>query len=802
MSFQVSPPANPTPIRPLSASAPSECAHCGSPVSDGGRFCCSGCEAVHAILSARGLEGYYALKKAGRSVRPAVPAVFSDASNTWSYLDDPGFRALYATGETGRTMRFFLEGIHCVACVWLLEKLPEFVPGIESVTVDLGESLARVRISEEGSFAKAALEFERIGYHPHPVRSGEAEELQKRENRLALIRIGVAGACAGNIMLLALAIYGGAAGTLAERFNWVSLALFLPVLLFSAVPFYREAWAALRAGRLSIDVPVVVGILLGTATSLVNLLSGSNEVYFDSTSTLVFLLLSSRHVLKRAQQRALDSSKLLHFLAPSVARRVTGETVPVDALSSGELIEVRVGEAVPIDGVVEKGSSTLNCALLTGESEPTRIGIGMPAFAGTVNVEAPIQVRVTATGYSTRLGRVLRDVEDSITRKAPIVDFTNRMAHWFVAAVLVLAAAAFVLGYFSDGWIPGLNRALAMVIITCPCVLALATPLALSLSIGKAARAGILIKGADVLERLSRVDTVVLDKTGTLTTGIFQFLEWQQPEADPSVASAVAALESRSNHPIARAIVKHLLAAGPRTLPEVTGFRERIGTGVEGKVGDSFYQISRDDSAVGGETRVRVLRDGRPVAYAVLGDRLREDSPRAVTQLLKMGLRPRVLSGDRTAAVTGVAVRLGIPPENARGEASPEDKAEEISRIPNALMVGDGANDAAALARAYVGVAVHGGMEVSLRAADAYLSRPGVGPVAALIRIARETMRIMRRNLAFSLIYNIGAIAAALFGRIDPLFAAIAMPVSALIVFLSSIAGTKALRRALEEASS
>ncbi|MCM2323550.1 MAG: heavy metal translocating P-type ATPase metal-binding domain-containing protein, partial [Oligoflexia bacterium] len=561
------------------------CLHCGR--ASGESFCCEGCEAVFAILHSRGLSEYYALKKTGGWLRQPLPAAVPGRSYT--YLDDPAFLKLYAMSAPGGglEMTFYAEGIHCVACVWLLEKLPELVKGLSSVRLDLGSSTALVRIPEGGSFAAAAREFERLGYRPHPVRGEELEQHQKRENRQMLIRLGIAGACHGNLMLLAVSLYGGATGTLAKAFSWVSLALFLPVAIYSAVPFYRDAWVSLRTRRISIDVPIALGVVGGTLASTVNLFRGSSHIYFDSLSSLVFLLLGSRYLLKRAHENAFRSSKLLHFLMPSSVRRRLAQTesyeqVGIEVIAPGDVVKVLPNEPIPVDGTVIAGRSTIHCALLTGESDPVGVGEGEIVHAGTVNQASVLEIRATGAGYATRLGRILKAIEEGAQRKAPIVTLTDAVARRFVGAVLVFAALAWLGTGWHLGWEAGFERALALLIITCPCGLALATPLALSISIGKAARSGLLIKGADVLERLARVDKVFLDKTGTLTTGEFEVLEWSVAPGDERIAAhAAVALESRSNHPIAKAVVRHLIRSrqvrDADRLPAVEDFEETAG---------------------------------------------------------------------------------------------------------------------------------------------------------------------------------------------------------------------------------
>lgn len=723
----------------------------------------------------------------------------SSADEEFRYLDDPEFVRDYAH-DNGREMRFYLEGVHCAACVWLTEKLPEFVACVESLTLSLASGVAIVRLREGGSFALAARELLRLGYRPHPVKQGDSDELQKKENRRHLIQLGVAGMVAGNIMLLAVSLYAGADGKLGDLFRWGSLVLFLPVLFYSALPFYRGAWGAIRKAQVSIDIPIVFGLWMGTGASVANLLAGSSHVYFDSISTLVFLLLATRYLLKKVNQHALSESQLMHFLAPSKARRLrpgqsSYEEVRSDALREGDVIQVLPGECLAADGDVISGCGHINRALLTGEPSPERVAQGSRVNAGTWNLESPLTVRVTASGAVTRLGKILSAMEQSLSSKAPIVSHLDRVGQAFVVAVLALSVLGFLIG-LRESWNEAVNRALAVAIIVCPCTFALATPLAMSLAIRRAAKQGILVKGAELIERLSHVRSVFFDKTGTLTHGELTVSSWN--ERVPGALLALLALESRSAHPIAQAVMRHFGGVAKEgRVPEVSDFEERPGVGVSGKVDGVLYQVRGATSGGIGQrtgTQVAVFREGVLAGELTLSDRVREDSSAAIRSLNRQHIATYMLSGDQETAAHETARILHIEPKNVIAQASPERKGEVLRAHPHSLMVGDGANDAVALAQAYASVAVQGGMEMSIRAAGAYSSRPGIVPIAKLIVIARETMSVVRRNLFFAIVYNLVGIAAALSGHLNPLFAAVLMPISALTVFLSTMAGTRRLR--------
>ncbi len=786
------------------------CRHCTSPVPAraGSDFCCHGCETVFGLLQSTGLSRYYSiLEKTGEKARPIANAETPSAAYRW--LDQVEARRDY---ETPHGLRFYLEGVHCAACVWLVEKLPQLVPGVTSVRLDLGSAVATVTISPEGSYAAAAEGLLRVGYRPHAIRAREAGDLVQKEDRRLLMQLGVSAAAAGNIMLLAISLYAGADGAFARQFSWISFGLSIPVMFYSALPFYQSTWKALRARQLSIDVPVALGLQVSFWVSVANLFRGDDRIYFDSVTTLVFLLLSSRYLLRRVQRKALNASSLAHFLMPAEARRelVDGsfETVALSELRSGDVVEVLPGDLLPADGVVLSGTGSINCALLTGESLPEKVAPGSEAFGGTQNISSPLRLRITSSGTESRVGRIIESMQASLDSRAQIVTFSDQVSRGFIAITLVLVPVVFI-GALEGGWHEALQRALALALVTCPCAFALATPLSFASVLAKAARAGILIKGAEVLERLSRVEHAFFDKTGTLTEGRFQVLDWKQHrEPAAPAASLICALESFSRHPIARALREHFsVEASARPAVAMENIEENAGRGISGLFQGRCYFIGAARSTTTFEseeksvTSISLYENDLEIGTATLGDPIRTEARDVMHQLRGLGITPRILSGDSAQAVRSVARALEISETQALSRATPEQKHAALEGTPRSLMIGDGANDAIALATASVGVAVHGGLEASIRASDLYLSRPGLHQIPRLVIIGRETLRTVKRNFAVSLGYNAVAATAAILGMISPLLAAILMPVSAFVVILSATRGTQALRRALEEAS-
>jgi Cu2+-exporting ATPase len=772
------------------------------------QFCCNGCRSVYEVLHGSGLSRYYALREAAAA--DSLPARTTD--RRYDEFDDPVFRGLYYEQRDDNTLavELFLDGVHCAACVWLVEKLPDVLPGVIEARLDMRRSLVHVRWDQdEVSLSRIARTLDSLGYPPHPAKDARARDLQRREDRRFLIRIGVAAACAGNVMTLSFALYGGAFSGIEEEysqlFRFSSMLFGMVALVWPGSLFFRGAWAALRTRTAHLDLPIALGLAAGGITGTVNAIRGHGEIYFDSLTMLVFLLLVGRWIQRRQQRWTNDAVELLFSLTPSSARRVDADgvhNVPLEALALHDIVEVRAGDSVPTDGTVLSGTSSVDQSLLTGESLPVNISPGDSVFAGTVNVSAPLEVDVNAVGNETRVGKMMQLVEECSRRRAPIVQMADRIAGWFVIAVLGLAGLAFAIWLWVDAS-RAVDVAVALLIVCCPCALGLSTPLAIAVALGRAARRSILVKGGETLELLARPHAIVLDKTGTITAGraavvVLEGEEWVKP--------LVVTLEQHSSHPIAQAIVRSWSEAGEASadVPPVTDVVQTAGGGIAGRVNRHRVVVGSPDfvlrsgadlenrldkalqSVVGRSfTPVLVAIDGHVAAVLGIGDPVREDALAAITQLSHVAREIHILSGDHPDVVASVARQLNVPAQHVRGSALPEQKVEYVrSRLSDGpvVMVGDGVNDAAALAAASVGIAVHGGAEASLTSADVYIATPGLTPIVELLRAARATVRTIRLSLLASLCYNLIAATLAISGLIGPLTAAILMPISSFTV--------------------
>ncbi len=821
------PAASALPARPA-------CAHCGLPVPAGlvrpdeeAQFCCGGCRQVYALVHEWGFDQYYRLVEQQQG--ELEPARVSGRS--FEDFDDERLQgeATEAVGPDRCRSRLYLEGVHCAACVWLVERLPAALPGVDEVRLNLGSAVAEITWRPGATHLSAiGRALDRLGYTPHVHRAARVQEARRAEDRAALARLGVAAACAMNLMFLHGALYAGEHSGMASPyeafFRWLSLAVAVPVLLYSARPFFQTALAGLRARMVHIDLPIAIALAAAFAASAWNTVRGAGPLWFDSLAMLVAALLGARQVQRGAQRAALERADSLRGVAfLEFARRLAGDgpdapavEVPLAALAPGDRVEIRSGELVPVDGVVLAGRSSLDNAVLTGESAPVGVAEGDPVHAGATNLGARLVVRVDAAGEGTRVGALLAIVQEALAQKPALLRTTDLLARRFVQVLLAAAAATGAVWLPLGGPAVALERVIALLVVACPCALGLSVPLAVSVSLMRGARAGIFVKNPDALEPLRHVGTVLLDKTGTLTAGRATVASWQGEDAALALARA---LEAESSHAVARAFQAAGQAAGGRALRRVRRVEEVVevpGQGISGRVDGRAVRVGNrahveaagfdagcavppalaraaEAAVAAGRSPVFVAVDGRVAGVAGIGDALRPDARPTIAALRARGIGVRILSGDHPAVVARVAAELGLPAGDATGGLTPEAKREIVEalvadpgRRGAVVMVGDGVNDAAALALADVGIAVHGGTGASIAAADVVFTREGVAPLVEILEGARRLRGVVRRNLGFSLLYNAGAASLAVAGLVGPLLAAVLMPVSSLTVVLSS----------------
>ncbi|MBY0515721.1 MAG: cadmium-translocating P-type ATPase [Bacteriovoracaceae bacterium] len=778
----------------LPAGSTLRCIHCDElalhPIfsEDHKPFCCQGCATVYGILHEKGLEEYYEIKKSAGIYKRRSPVDLDQSK--FQFLDQEEFLKEYSyiDHHQNAVMDFYLEGIHCLACLWLIEKLPFFMKGVLNSRLNIERSVATITISNEGKFSEVAAELNLLGYRPHALKKDQkTHDLQKREERRSLLQIGVAAAGASNIMLYAVSLYAGATANYATVFNTLTVLFALPVLSYSAFPFYENAWKSFKSKTLSIDVPISLALILGAIQGATNLFRGVNENYFDSLTMLVFLLLLSRYFLKKIQQKALSANDLHFFYQGESVQRLEGETykeVYPKFLQLGDVIKVKANQMIPADGIVVEGFSKVNLSLLTGESKPESAQMGSSVFAGTQNISNDLLIRVTAISSDSRIGKILKSVENGWGQRAPIVMLTDRISKAFILTVFALAAILFFMTLQDSNFHHALERALTLLIVTCPCALALATPLAFTHSLSRAAEQGVIIKNDEVIERLTNVDEIYFDKTGTLTYGKVSVSNVEiKKTSQIKIEDVIYSLERNSKHPVGKALSEYALRNHAQFLI-VEDFVEVPGLGVKGSIENKKYEINRSG----------LFENGELLAEFSFDDNVREDTARTLSSLKDQNYKIHILTGDKQDIAFQVGESTQVEKVNIHAELSPELKKSIVTGSKKSLMVGDGANDASALSHAYVSVAVLGAMDISLRAADVYLATPGISSVEKVLSLAAETMKVIKRNIFLSLVYNAISILAAFMGWISPLTAAIIMPISSVTVLLSTLVGTKKLR--------
>ncbi len=690
-----------------------------------------------------------------------------------------------------------IGGMTCASCAARVERQLNELPGVVA-TVNLATERAHVVHPAAVSTADLVAAVDATGYVASlpsraPATDDGARSLTRRVVLSALLTVPV--------VLLAMV-----PALQFDGWQWVSLVLSAPVVAWGAWPFHRAAWTNLRHGATTMDTLVSMGVLAAFGWSLFVVVSGADEhVYLETAAGVTTFILLGRLLETRSRRQAGAALRsLLELGAHEVAvlRDGAESMVRVGDLVVGDRFVVRPGERVATDGVVEDGSSAIDTAVITGEPVPVEVSVGDTVVGGTVNVGGRLVVRATGVGADTQVAQMARLVEEAQNGKAQAQRLADRVSAVFVPAVLVVAAltlAGWLLA--GGGWASGLTAAVAVLVVACPCALGLATPTALMVGTGRGAQLGILITGPEVLEQTRRVDTVVLDKTGTVTTGAMALTEVVAAEGEDAaqVLRLAAALEGASEHPIARAI-----AAGSSARPEVSDFAALPGLGVRGTVEGHAVVVGRPSLLAEQEmplpapldldrpgTVVAIGWDASARGLLVVEDTVKESSPAAVARLRDLGLRPMLLTGDREAVALDVAARVGIPATDVVAGVLPAAKAEAVERWQSegrvVAMVGDGVNDAAALAQADLGIAMGTGTDIAIEASDLTLVRGDLRAAADAIRLSRRTLATIKGNLVWAFGYNVAAIPLAAAGLLDPMIAGAAMAFSSVFVVMNSL---------------
>lgn len=773
-------------------------------------MCCPGCQAVATAIVDGGLENFYQFRTAANGRPDANP----QAGQRWDIYDLAEVQSEFVISfdDHFKQANLLLEGITCAACSWLIETHLKKNPAIQSVTVNVSTHRCAIVWDARESLSEIFRSLVAIGYVPRPATDDQQQQLIKKENRIALFRIGVAGFGMMQAMMVAVGMYTGATGFWLDFLRWLSMLVATPVVFFSAWPFFQAAWRSIKMWHLVMDVPVALAIGLAYLASVWATITSTGEVYFESVSMFTFFLLLGRYVELRARHRNRLAFGNLAQLMPLTAcclREENGceleQNLPLKMLKTGDVILVKPGETFPCDGRVRSGQSAVVEALLTGESNPVTKTVGDRVIAGTMNQHSPLKVEVTAVAGQTQLSAIERMATRAADEKPQQVLAADRTARFFIARLLIVCSAvfAFWLWYQPEHafWIT-----LSVLVVTCPCALALAMPAALSAATANLRKRGFLVARGHVIETLNSITRVIFDKTGTLTRGQF-VVENVVPIHIPMPSSPVpsrdeilaiaAALEAGSNHPLA-------VAFNPwRDQLTATDIRQITAAGVEGCINNRFYRLGtvafitewtgtteslmppNDDY----HTWLLLADKHQPLAWIGLADEVRPDASLLIQHLKHRGIAIELLSGDQPAAVRHLAQQLGI--ESFIACATPGDKLSHLGARQAAgdkvLMIGDGINDVPVLAGADVSVAMASASDLAQTRADAVLLNNQLAVIAESLDVARRTKAVIRQNLRFSLVYNLLALPLAAAGMIPPWLAAIGMTASSLIVIFNAL---------------
>jgi Cu2+-exporting ATPase len=701
------------------------------------------------------------------------------------------------------TVSLIIENMQCGTCMGRIERALKATPGVASARASLTAKRVSVTFDNRATEPQKLIEaLDRTGYRAAESVGSADESAAARADDL-LRRLGVAGFAAANVMLLSVSVWAGVASDMdksaASLFHWLSALIAMPAIAYAGQPFFRSAATALRAGHLNMDVPISLGITLATAMSLYQTMRGTEQVYFDAAIMLTFFLLIGRYLDEKVRVRARGAAENLLGLK-ALSANVIGEDGSVRrlaarALKPGMRIQVAAGERIPIDGRVLSGTTHVDTSLITGETVPRAAVQGDVVHAGTVNLAGAIVVEATATDDNTLLADIARLVQAAEQGRGHYVRLADRAARSYAPAVHILGAATLV-GWLiaGAGFEQSLTYAIAVLIITCPCALALAVPAVQVAAAGRLFAKGIIVKAADGLERLSEVDTVVFDKTGTLTRGEPSLANAH--EIDDATLAAAASLAIASRHPYSRAVARTARERG-LAFAVAHDVAEHPGSGLSALAGDAERRLGSAawvglDAAGAKDEGASSLwfREGSAAPVALrFEDALRSDAAAVIGELKNSGFRVLLLSGDRTEAVRAAAYGAGI--ENWLAEVRPDGKIRELDRLKaggyRVLMVGDGLNDAPALAAAHASLSPSTAADVSQTASDAVFQGEPLAPVIEVLKVARASQGMAKENFAIALAYNVVSVPLAMAGYVTPLIAALAMSLSSIAVTANAL---------------
>ena len=759
--------------------------------------CCPGCKAVAELIRDSGMSNYYTLRD---TPQPGVGKPSEDNAEWQIFNSDEMLHAFAAVDSPFAEATIYAGGMYCSACSWLIETSIGNIAGVRSVEVNPITHRLRIRWQHEdlglGDILAALSD---LGYRPQPLAPDDTSRPEVAEQRTALKRLLVASLGMMQVMMFAVGLYAGDFQGIdpdMRRFlRLVSFFVATPVVFYSAKPFFLSAWRGVITRKPGMDLPVSIAVGSAYAASTYATFTNGPAVWFDSVAMFVFFLTLGRYLEMRARHRSIDRGVALSQLVPNTATLIVDDersVVPVTQLAKGDVVAIRAGDSIPADGIIISGTTTVDEALLTGEAKPQSRSAGDSLAAGSVNLDGLIEMRVVSTGNDTTLGAISRMSERARFTRPAFVNLADRIASYIVVALLVIATAVAMFWYFMAPE-KAFVITLSVLVVTCPCALALATPAAFATAGSRLSELQLLVTNGNAIEVLSTATHIVFDKTGTLTCGTPEIQSvnvYNEAYDEERCRQIAAALEQASTHPIAHAF------RCDRALPEVTDTVNHVSQGVSGNIGASEWRLGSASfvldagvSSDGSATAVYLAVDGDKVARFEISDSIRPDAKETLDTLRSMGLKLSLVSGDNEGAVQDIARSLHI--DDVHANCTPQDKLEIIEALQaqgaRVVMVGDGINDAPVLAGADTSIAPGHGALLAQTSADVIMLGNSLRPVTTALKLSKATMRIVRQNLIWAVVYNATALPLAVVGMVPPWLAAIGMSASSLVVVLNAL---------------
>lgn len=753
------------------------CAYCQAPALKGAQFCCQSCE----LLSAWVTKGELPLARTKAVSAEWQKFNYKDLEDQFNLSECP----LY------KKFRFYIEGLQCSSCVHLLEDFPRYYPDVVSSKLNYGQRILEIQISPTGRLGDVCQAIVTLGYKPTPLNEETGEEQARRdEQKSELKRIGVAGAVAGNAMLFAVPLYAGLAGSLALVFRWILFFSFLPLLLYAAVPFYRKAWGSLLARRINVDMMITVALWAGFVFSTYSLVVGADDLYFDSSASFIFLILITRYFLRRHQDKLLRKNiydDLFINEAYEMADAGPAVFTSFKNIRQGQSVRLKRNQLLPCDSELASELGSFDMAFLTGEAYPQVRHKGDKLLAGSRLMSQHAVVVCTSASLESQLARALKSIEVK-SSQSQIQSLSDLVAHRLTLIVFSVAVVFFALTYQSLGF-EAFKRCLALITIACPCAVAFGTPMAFSMGMKKAAGRGFFVRSEDVFEKLSNISKVIFDKTGTLTSSQLALTKTFPDQIADENKSIILGLEKASLHPLALGLQE---AWNKISMADIKNVTEKPGEGVEAVYGPHSYQLKKSAQDNGnGAVQVDFSIDGKRTAYLYFEEKIRPEAADVVDEFYKQNFEVMVLTGDKRPRALETSKKLSIRPHHVFSEQSAESKKAMIEKQNPCLFVGDGLNDLQALRAACVSFAIKGTFESTLQVSDIYAPKKDLRSILEIIGLSKKIQEVVKANLLFAIFYNTLGGLLALAGYINPLVAAVLMPISSFLITSHTVSRLK-----------